>query len=273
MRWPMRVLTLNVFAHHSDWPARRAVLRDGLAALAPDVALLQEVVVTDGEDQARDLFPTDHRVHHQPGRSADGVGAAIVSRWPMEVLLEVSLDGEPIEWIGSLVVVRVDGPEPIGSVLVAHHKPTWVPAAEADRERQALVAARHVERLAAEDELPVMLAGDLDATPDAASIRFLTGRQSLDGTSVKYHDAWAVRHPDDPGHTFSPANGIRSAHWRPRAGERIDYVMVRGAEHGGELDVVRCELAFDRPVDGVWGSDHFGVVADLEPKPATQEHP
>jgi hypothetical protein len=28
--------------------------------------------------------------------------------------------------------------------------------------------------------------------------------------------------------------------------------------------VVACERLFDRPVDGVWASDHFGVVADLE---------
>jgi hypothetical protein len=28
--------------------------------------------------------------------------------------------------------------------------------------------------------------------------------------------------------------------------------------------VVACERIFDQPVDGVWASDHFGVVADLE---------
>jgi hypothetical protein len=28
--------------------------------------------------------------------------------------------------------------------------------------------------------------------------------------------------------------------------------------------VVACEPIFDQPVDGLWASDHFGVVADLE---------
>jgi endonuclease/exonuclease/phosphatase family metal-dependent hydrolase len=45
---------------------------------------------------------------------------------------------------------------------------------------------------------------------------------------------------------------------------RIDYVFVRCGVHGGPtLDITSCALAFDVPRDGVWASDHFGVVADL----------
>jgi hypothetical protein len=31
-----------------------------------------------------------------------------------------------------------------------------------------------------------------------------------------------------------------------------------------DTDVRRCDLIFDEPVGGVWASDHFGLVADLE---------
>jgi hypothetical protein len=31
------------------------------------------------------------------------------------------------------------------------------------------------------------------------------------------------------------------------------------------LDVVGCSLVLAEPVGGVWASDHFGVLADLEP--------
>jgi len=203
-------MTMNVFAHHRGWEDRRRVVVDGIARLAPDVALLQEVVVTDRYDQARDILGEAFEIHHQPGPSADGVGATIASRWPMELVLETGLDDDDPSWIGSLAVARVHGPERIGTVLVAHHKPTWLPAGESERERQAVRAARELERIVEREPLPVILAGDLDAQPDAASVRFLTGRQSLDGMSVKYHDAWAVRHPDAPGHTLSPANAIRS---------------------------------------------------------------
>jgi endonuclease/exonuclease/phosphatase family metal-dependent hydrolase len=47
-------------------------------------------------------------------------------------------------------------------------------------------------------------------------------------------------------------------------GRRIDYVLVRGGIHGPSLRVADCRRVFDQPVDGVWASDHFGVVADLE---------
>jgi endonuclease/exonuclease/phosphatase family metal-dependent hydrolase len=45
---------------------------------------------------------------------------------------------------------------------------------------------------------------------------------------------------------------------------RIDYVLVRLGAHGGHaLDVAACKRIFDEPVNGVWASDHFGLVADL----------
>ena len=85
------------------------------------------------------------------------------------------------------------------------------------------------------------------------------------GQASYYQDAWAAVHGDEPGHTFTPENGIRSDAWRSRPGRRIDYVMVRCGDHGATLDVINCERVFDRQVGGVWASDHFGVVADLEP--------
>ena len=55
---------------------------------------------------------------------------------------------------------------------------------------------------------------------------------------------------------------------------RIDYVFVRCGDHGPTLDVSACARIFDEPVDGVWASDHFGVVADLTvPTPGPRVHP
>ena len=111
----------------------------------------------------------------------------------------------------------------------------------------------------------VILAGDFDATPDSSSIRFWTGRQALEGTSVAYQDAWEAVHPGDAGHTFSPRNPLVRAGEMPlEPGRRIDYIMVRCQAHGPTLQVADCTLAFDQPVDGVWATDHFGLVADLK---------
>jgi hypothetical protein len=80
-------------------------------------------------------------------------------------------------------------------------------------------------------------------------------------------------HPDDPGHTFTPSNPPVPSRSNPmvvdgervlEVGRRVDHIMVRCGHHGPTLDVVACERIFDEPVDGVWASDHFGVMADLE---------
>jgi hypothetical protein len=44
----------------------------------------------------------------------------------------------------------------------------------------------------------------------------------------------------------------------------IDYVLRARGEHGRPtLEISACQRAFDEPIDGVWASDHFGVVAIL----------
>jgi len=57
-------------------------------------------------------------------------------------------------------------------------------------------------------------------------------------------------------------NPLRSFSWD--VSQRIDYILVRCGPHGPTLKVASCTRIFDEPTNGVWGSDHFGVVADLE---------
>jgi endonuclease/exonuclease/phosphatase family metal-dependent hydrolase len=145
---------------------------------------------------------------------------------------------------------------------------TWRPAAEAVRERQVLAIAdldaRHRR------DLPTMIAGDFNAGPGTASIRFLTGRQSLDGRSVLYHDAWEVA-GEGPGYTWGEDNpngkaGAEQIIGQPGYRKRFDYVLVGSwdAHPKAHAHVRSAALAFDQPIDGVWASDHFGVVVDLD---------
>lgn len=110
----------------------------------------------------------------------------------------------------------------------------------------------------------LVLLGDFNADADAASIRFLTGKQAPAGVSVRYEDAWAAAHPGSAGHAFSAGNPLVRAGQMPRErGRRIDHVLIRSGAHGPLLDVADCRLIFDQPADDVWASDHFGVLADL----------
>jgi endonuclease/exonuclease/phosphatase family metal-dependent hydrolase len=263
----LRVLTFNLLTlQDASGRERQEVMRRGLPGLAADVVGLQEVTRNDDFDQAGYLLGPDFAIVDLPGRSPGGTGECLASRWPLgEVAtLDVELEA-PAR--ATAVVVEVVVPPPLGPLLIVHHRAAFELQLEHVREQQALVMARFVEDLVADrPDLPVVLLGDLNAGPDAASIRFLCGKQSLAGTSVRYEDAWAATHPGEPGHTFSPRNPLVRVGQMPlERGRRIDYVMTRSGPHGPLLDVADCRLVFDEPLDGVWASDHFGVLADLQP--------
>jgi endonuclease/exonuclease/phosphatase family metal-dependent hydrolase len=263
----IRVATINLWMRSGDWPARRRVLREGLAALRPDVIGFQEVDRGEAHDSAAEIVGPGYELRHQQtGLLGDGNCAAIASRWPIAGWHEVELQLTPrtADFPATTLIAEIDAPEPL---LFVNHLPSWKPQLERERELQTVAAVRRIEELVAERGGHVVLAGDLDATPDAASIRFLRGLQSLDGESAYYHDAWATAHPGEPGHTFTTANPLmeQESDVRVEVDRRIDYIFVRADEQGPTLAVRRCELLFAAPVDGVWASDHFGLVADLEP--------
>lgn len=133
-----------------------------------------------------------------------------------------------------------------------------------------MVAARLLEQEVQRAARQVVLVGDFDADPDAASIRFWSGRQSLGDISVCYRDAWDSTHTGDPGHTFTPASPVVMHEvvkdmrpFRDWPFRRIDYIFVRFGAHGQALDTLASARIFDKPIHGVWASDHFGLVGDL----------
>ncbi|WP_227380116.1 endonuclease/exonuclease/phosphatase family protein [Haladaptatus halobius] len=266
----VRVATLNVFGALDDWPARREVMVPGFEALRPDLVALQEVVATPDYNQAYDLLGDDYHIVHHSERESDGRGISIASRWPITDVHELALKdvaSRPAGFACSSMIVEVQTPAPIGRLLFANHLPDWQLTHEYEREQQTITAARFIENLVGDERVHVAVAGDLNATPDAATIRFWTGKQSLGDLSVCYRDAWASTYPDEPGHTFTPDNYLTTTgdggDWALELGRRIDYILVRCTDHGPTLDITDCQRLFDQTVDGVWASDHFGVTADL----------
>ena len=249
----LRALTMNLLTYVSaDGPARQDVLRRVLVPeLQPDVVALQEVT----HDQAAELLGPDYAILDLPGGDPTYGGECVATRCPVV----------DVHKLDSAVAVEIV--TPLGHILAVGHKGTYELDAEIIREQQALSTARFVEDLN-QPRLPVILLGDFNAAPDSASIRFLSGRQSLNGQSVRYEDAWEARHSSDPGPTFDPRNPLVRAGQMPlERGRRIDYIMVRSGAHGPYLDVADCRRVFTEPVDGVWASDHYGLLADLQQPP------
>ena len=86
---------------------------------------------------------------------------------------------------------------------------------------------------------------------------------------MSYRDAWETIHPDEAGHTFALRNPLmmEDSDVVQERSRRIDYIFVRADEHGPTLEITACDLLFEEPVDGVWATDHFGLVAELKVRP------
>jgi len=273
----LRVLTLNVLNLEGD-PRRQDILNAEIRRLDPDLVSFQEVVVTEEHDQlARLLDGTGlhgtHQVHTlgYPVPWSDRYGGtALATRWPHTVVETLDLrlpeTGEVHPWGAIGAVVDIPGE---GELL-------FVATTNGASLGNEWARERHVVKLAELDDrhrrrLPTIVAGDFNARPEASSIRFMRSLQSLDGRTASYYDAWEIA-GDGPGHTWTYENP--SAAWimdyiirQPNFGMRIDYVFVGTSQNrhlDGECRITRAQLAFDRPIDGIWPSDHYGVLVDCE---------
>src|SRR5215218_3903998 len=171
------ITTLNLWGRRGAWDERRRVLAEGFRKLAPDLVAFQEAVVGDGYDQVTDILGPGYHVVHQTDREAgrgedieDGQGISIASRWPLGEVWEPDLNVTPRteDFACGTLIAEVFAPEPIGPLLFINHLPNWQLTFEHERELQTVIAARTIEEICeGRDGLRhVVLAGDLDATPD-----------------------------------------------------------------------------------------------------------
>ena len=278
------MLTLNVRNDEGDLRRIDMINRE-IRRLKPDLVALQEVAVAPSAADAQTLLAgTGLDIVHQsdvlsyamPYADRYG-GTAIGIRWthgPVVTLDQRGAGAPDVPWCTLATTVTVPD---VGELLFVGTTSSWRLDAEDARERQALALtdldARH------RAVLPSILAGDFNAGPDASSIRYLRGEQSLLGRSVHYHDAWAVAHSSsaEPGHTWSvdnpdAAEEIDAIVGQPGHRRRLDYVFIGSwhAHPGGRAVVADARLVFDQPVDGLRASDHYGLLVDVDVNGASQ---
>jgi endonuclease/exonuclease/phosphatase family metal-dependent hydrolase len=271
----LRVLAINVWNTVGD-PRRIDLLNSEIRRIAPDLVAFEEVIQTPERTQLEELLQGTglHGTHQAdvmastPPWADHYGGSAVATRWPHRVAEVVDPrlpDAMDVPW--ATMAVSVPIPDE-GELLFVSASTSWRLEAESARERQAVALAdldaRH------RGPLPTIIAGDFNATPDAASIRYLTGQQSIGGRSVHYHDAWGVA-GEGPGFTWNIDNPNARSEMdaiirQPNHRRRIDYVFVGSwyAHPNAHCHINSAELAFDHPVGGIWASDHYGVVVDLD---------
>jgi len=280
---PLRVLTMNIWNFCEPYEKRQSLLRRGLQELDPDLMAFQEAGFVDGRHQAADVLGgMGYHILHQFEVQSDPRstnGCCVASRWPIEVTELLSLDITEHTHGYAALAVRVAVPSPVGPLLFVSAVTSWELNREYERERQAVEIVKMVRRHARKEEFPPIIAGDFDATPEAASVRFLTGKQSLDGMSVCFRDAWAEVDDGGPGYTWTTDNRyvrewVEAVMFEKRHARRIDYIFL-GSFHDYPkfARISTCRVALDKPSDGVWPSDHYAVYAEIDVAPSPRERP
>ncbi|MCX5742942.1 MAG: endonuclease/exonuclease/phosphatase family protein [Proteobacteria bacterium] len=259
-----RVATLNIW-NRNHWPERLPLLRDELFALDADVIGLQEVLAMPGyPTQADELaHGTAWHVFHAPAWNIGGgvtLGNAILSRYPLLDARVLPLPAPAELDQRSVAFARVDCPHGPLPVFVTHL--TYQLHLASVRRAQVQALAAHVAALAPLDGPPPVLLWDFNAEPDADEIRFLRGLTTFDGASVYFADCWAATNPASAGYTYARDNRYALVAHEPS--RRLDYCFVRGPDRHLRGEPISTRLALTEAIAGVWPSDHYAVVADIQ---------
>jgi endonuclease/exonuclease/phosphatase family metal-dependent hydrolase len=252
----VRFLTLNIWNYTPPWEKRRELIVDLLTSINPDVACLQET---------RRDFRFDHGVGQgeQIARLAGMHATSHVAQvyWPfprveegLTILTRVAPERTMFRELTQLSDEREDENRRIclgvcvqGSSGPVHVLNTHFSLGDRARVLNACETHAYAVELG---EGPVLLFGDFNCNPESAPIRYLLGELGVEGETGDFVDCWASCRPDDRGYTY--------ASWRPY--HRIDFALARGLN--GRVTSV--ELAGTVATDGLYPSDHLGIVIDVE---------
>jgi endonuclease/exonuclease/phosphatase family metal-dependent hydrolase len=259
----VRVLTWNLWWRSEPRDERVAAIEATLRRLEPDVCALQEVWSSPDEGNLAARLGAALQMHwaweFAQSQGKLEIGNAILSRWPIAEERGAGLpsDGLP------------DGPRtalagildhPRGRLPVFSTQLHSLPTGSAARCRQVAALVELVARTPG-DLLPVVC-GDLNAEPESDEVRLLEGLRTAPAVAgLGLVDVWRYAPPGDPGWTWDPINPHVAAAFDVSA--RIDYILIGAAP--GPRRVRRVSVAGNEPVDGVWPSDHFAVLAEVSP--------
>ena len=242
-----------------------ALVASGLAELGPDVVGLQEVREIPGQlpNQAETLARAGgyHHVFSPTVAFGGGhEGLAILSKAPIAEHAFLELPHVRPEERRILLSARLQ--TAAGNVWV--HTTHLNYRLQHGRERQDQVVAIDGAVSARAGDLPQILMGDFNARPESDEIRWLRGLCTLDGRRVHYQDAWERLHPGERGWTWSSANPYTAPLRFLEPDRRIDYIFVTTMRKDGRGTIHDCRIVFDQPQGGVFASDHFGLLAEIQ---------
>jgi len=282
IRERINILTFNIFDPFfgPNREARVAAIPAAIMALSPrpDVILLLEAF----KEEHRESIIAELKRLGYPVVTAHyekrqyGTGILLISRLPLEHYdyTPYRVAGalyDPERWAGKGVLhfrlTTPDGPlELFATHPIARFKYLYDDSGRhVDRDRKTIdrllqmeTIARVMDEQAGPDARSVVLAGDLNVSPDMWEYQYLLARAGL-------LDSYALIHPGEKASTYSTENTFNDKDW-----SRIDHVLYRNrpGDRGFWLAPVQAQICLRDPIV-IAGkpsclSDHFGVLGSFE---------
>lgn len=252
----MKVMTFNIWNYTRPWNERRLMIAELIQQHRPHAVALQE---------------TRHDFRYERGKGQGEQLAEMIGYHPTVAIGQVYLPILRIDEAVTILTVE----KPVSAVT---RELTRLPRERADENQRvcagvmlrengrdvhifnthfslssrarlsnAVETAQFIEQVSG--PAPAIMMGDLNATPDEAAIQFLHGDFSQNGETGDFVDCWTAAHPGDPGFTYASFGPVR----------RIDYVFARNLQQAA----ISATIVGGEATDGVYPSDHLGIVVDL----------
>ncbi|SDG69054.1 endonuclease/exonuclease/phosphatase family protein [Roseospirillum parvum] len=261
--WALSVVTLNTWKGEGPYRRRLDLMADGLAALAPDVVLLQEAFaapslgLSTAEALAERLglfaiAPAARAKTRQvEGRSVSSTsGLALLSRRPLDRYEVLELPKDAADGDRQALVARLATPH--GDLVVVNTHLSHLEQADGLRLAQLQAILSHLDTQPGRPS--VLLGGDMNCPPDGACLH------------------WLIDHPGHPAiDLMAGAADPEFATHRdlPPESGRIDHLLLLPGADGPHLEVTECRPVLNTPgADGTWPSDHIGLLVRLAGKGA-----
>lgn len=256
-RLRLRALSFNLWVDHEP-QARLDAAIPAIAALTPDIVFLQEVRESKTlRHTALQLsealgFPGIAFCKQTLADAAAVQGVAMVSRHRLHDIRITELPHPESTLRYRLLSARLRLGGRTYGVHVTHLR--WQPTASKIRVDQARAIIQAIDAYPCDAHL---LGGDFNATPDSPELELL-------GTRLV--DSFAACNPNTPGLTWSGQNPHTAlvTKFGIVPDRRIDFLLCSPPSLGGIHSLLASRVVLDRPIAGLWPSDHFGLFTELE---------
>jgi endonuclease/exonuclease/phosphatase family metal-dependent hydrolase len=262
-------MTLNLanYDDHPDWSERLQIIVTAIAAAEADVIAVQEVRFDPAQPTTQQSYQSMaeqlvYQLDQQPGYAGVSIVTQPLMFYPVasDHYPSPPPDGQlwegvsilsrlPITETGALFLTRDGGDGNLrgtqyAAVTTSSSNTLYVfnthfALDQTNRNSNATETLAYMNRSGG---LQILL-GDLNAIPSDPCITILG-----DGGLT---DVWAKLEPDKAGYTYPSS----------KPSERIDYAW---ANAGTASLVTAIELVATQPVDGIYASDHVGIVVTLD---------